>query len=115
MTLATGSTLEPFRVIESLGKRGKASIYTADLVKPDRHISLRLLSLRLLPQESLHNDSFGTRYEPKALAGAKLVKTFTLDPNRLESVRAGSPVSPLGRTTTRGRNRPDRIPSRWLV
>jgi serine/threonine-protein kinase len=66
-SLSSGSSLGPFLIIELLGKGGMAAVYHAYDTELERDVALKVL-----PPESLHDDSFARRFEREARLVAQL-------------------------------------------
>ena len=65
--LEPGAELGPFRIVEPIGKGGMASVYRAYEPALDRHVTLKVL-----PQEFLHDPTFSERFKREAKVIARL-------------------------------------------
>ncbi|MBK5254918.1 MAG: protein kinase, partial [Vicinamibacteria bacterium] len=67
MALAAGSNLGPYRIIESVGRGGMASVFKAYEASLDRYVALKVL-----PPEFLHDPTFAERFRREAQTVARL-------------------------------------------
>lgn len=67
MSIAIGSQVGTFRVIESLGRGGMASVFKAYEPELDRYVALKVL-----PSEFLHDPDFADRFHREAKVIARL-------------------------------------------
>ncbi|HXM72256.1 MAG TPA: serine/threonine-protein kinase [Candidatus Dormibacteraeota bacterium] len=67
MTLAAGSSLGPYRIVEQVGRGGMATVYKA------YHPSLqRFVAIKVLPEFLADDQEFRSRFEQEAVAVARL-------------------------------------------
>ena len=67
MTLAPGTRIGPYQVLEALGRGGMATVYQAYEPGLDRYVALKVL-----PAEFLHEPSFAERFQREARVVARL-------------------------------------------
>ena len=67
MTLAAGSSLGPYRIVEQVGRGGMATVYKA--FQPSLH---RFVAIKVLPEFLAGDPSFRSRFEQEAVAIARL-------------------------------------------
>jgi serine/threonine protein kinase len=67
VTLASGTTFGPYKILEPLGRGGMASVYRAYEPGLDRHVALKVL-----PAEFLHDEGFAERFRREAKVIARL-------------------------------------------
>jgi eukaryotic-like serine/threonine-protein kinase len=64
---SAGSAFGPYRIVDSLGRGGMASVYRAHDTALDRQVALKVL-----PAEFLHDPAFAERFRQEARVAAKL-------------------------------------------
>jgi formylglycine-generating enzyme required for sulfatase activity/predicted Ser/Thr protein kinase len=67
MTIVAGTTVGGYRVVETLGRGGMATVYKAYEAGPDRYVALKVL-----PSEFLHDPVFADRFRREARLIARL-------------------------------------------
>ncbi|MEO5760716.1 MAG: serine/threonine-protein kinase, partial [Vicinamibacteria bacterium] len=67
MALLAGSNLGPYRIMESVGRGGMASVFKAYEASLDRYVALKVL-----PPEFLHDPTFAERFRREAQTVARL-------------------------------------------
>lgn len=66
-TLSVGTEVGPFRILGVLGKGGMATVYRAEDARLER-----IVALKVLPPEFLHDETFARRFQQEARVVAKL-------------------------------------------
>ena len=67
MTLAAGTSIGPYRIVEPVGRGGMASVFKAYEASLDRYVALKVL-----PPEFLHDPAFAERFRREAQTIARL-------------------------------------------
>jgi serine/threonine protein kinase len=67
MVLSAGTNIGPYRIIESVGRGGMASVFKAYEASLDRYVALKVL-----PPEFLHDPTFAERFRREAQTIARL-------------------------------------------